>query len=305
MPGWATGAIVLVALVGVAAGIINMVGSQGRDFQAVWSRYERVRKEEPARAREILEELLLEDLTADERKLVNQQLLATKPEVAKIDDYKRNADISKWLEARLYNYHKNFDVTTERPHARLFLKRANWFMKEYPTHPDRERVQRLIDRVTPVAELGSPTTFDDVDREVWGEIAPSPKDFTEAFRVIDAFVSATSDPDEKAKAETLRAETLTAEKEFFDQKLADAAVVYDKQTYPDKYDPRTAFHDMVIAVTSVHTPEMRADAARRMLGISEITPEYIEGYKRDRPDRWASMMTEPSLKAYAKQHGLD
>ncbi len=305
MPGWATALIALVLIVGLGAGIISSVGGSGFDFDARWSRYQRESKQDPVTGRATLSSLLREELTSEQRDLVEQELINTKPAVAAIDDVKRNADIENWLQARLFSYAENKKVPTERPYARLFMKRANWFMAGYPTHPERDRVQRLIDRIEPVAQLGEPKTFDDVDREVWGEIAPSPKDFTEAIRVIDAFISSTSDEAQREQAKVLRAETLTTEAEFFQTKLEEAAVVYDKVTYPDKYDPARAYQDMVVAVTSLYTPEFRADAARRLLAISELDPEYFGNYKNAQPERWASMMTEPSLKAYAAEHGLD
>lgn len=283
----------------------NLKG-QEFDFDARYKRYQREKAENPVDARRTLNQIAAsKELTPDQRRIIDAEIAERNKDLAGVDDALRNQQISPWADSRLINYaDSSWDPKSNRAHARLFMKRARWFTSEYPTHPYNDKIRRLMDRIGPVAEPGTPTQLEDVRVDVWGSTAAEPKDFGDAFDAIDKFAQSAS-PDDSAGIEQLRQETRTAEKEFYDEKLADAAVVYDRIKYPDKYQPKTAIEDMVRLVVGLRTEDLRSDAARRLLGITEFTPDMLAAYKRTQPARFEKMMTEPSVRAFAEKSGLN
>ncbi|MEM8713237.1 MAG: hypothetical protein AAGG01_20015, partial [Planctomycetota bacterium] len=221
-----------------------------------------------------------------------------------IDDAARNAEIANWLQSRVLDFFDTFPVTENRSYARLFHKRATWFLREYPTHEKVSKVERLLRRVTPVAELDEPATLEDLRIEVKGLTDKRPMNFPEAFAAIDKFIAENSDASVKASALEIEETTRQAEKAFYELQLDKAAVVYDQLKYPDKYSPGQAFEDMVAIIQAVEDMGLKADAARRMKGISEVNAGHMRGYKRNRAAAWAKMMQVPALQEWARELGV-
>lgn len=279
------------------------------DFNVEWNRYQRERQDDPVGARATLTQLAAEQLTPEQRRMVEQAEIVKDELMEGLDDSVRNTGINPWKDARLINYSESrWNPKGERPHARVFMKRAKWFVEEFPTHPDVDRVRRLMDRIGPVAELESAETLEDVRWEVWGLTAAEPKDFRGGFGAIDRFAASAAGPDATG-AEQLRQELVTAEKEFYEEKLADAAVVYDRVTYPKKYDPSEAIDDMVRIIVCCQTEALRTDAVGRLLAISEFSPELLKGYKRknpaSQPYRYKRLIGEPKMRAFAEANGVE
>ncbi|MEM9801757.1 MAG: FHA domain-containing protein [Planctomycetota bacterium] len=273
------------------------------DFDTRWARYQREKGEDAIGARTILGEISREALTAQQRALVDAEFAEGNEELEVLDEDIRNQKAMDWFSKRLENYFEDWPVTKERAHARLFMKRATWFVEEYPTHPERERVQRWMDRVRPVAEVGSPMEVEDLRVDVWGSVSAAPKDFRSAIDSISAFL-ATAEGSDRTAAEQIRTETLGEERTFYDEKLGEAAVVYDKAKYPDKFDPSLAINDMVTLIAGLQDTELRADAARRLLAITEFSPGKLSAYKRERPDIFEKLLVDPSIRAFAEENDL-
>lgn len=309
IPAGVVAGLVLVGVVGVAYLMLNQtskgIAGENFDFNATFGRYERERQEDPVGARATLTQLLSEELTPAQRQMVEQAQAAKDEMMGGLDDSVRNQRITTWVNIRLINYSESkWNPKGERAHARLFMKRARWFLEEYPTHPSGDRVRRLMDRIGDVAEPGSPDTLEDVRVDTWGATAAEPKDFREAFAAVSAFAATAAGPD-KTGIEQLRQELSNSEQEFYDEKLADAAVVYDKQKYPSKYNPTDAIEDMVRIIVGCESSALRDDAARRLLLISEFTPALLAGYKRTQPDRYARLIGETNIQAFAAENGLE
>ena len=302
------GGIVLVAVVGVyqlfSSTSKNLAG-ENFDFNATWQRYQREVKEDPVGARATLTRINDQELTLEQRRLVDAALEVKDEMMEGLDDSVRNQKITPWVDSRVIKYSESrWNPKGERAHARLFVKRAKWFVTEYPTHPRVDKVRRLMERIEPVAELGTPDTFEDVRVDTWGSTAAEPKDFREAFEAVARFAR-TAEGGDKTAIEQLRQELVTAEREFYDEKLADAAVVYDRVKYPKKYNPTDAVEDMVRIIVGCQNESLREDAARRLLLITEFTPALLAGYKRTQPDRYARLIGEPGIKAFAVESGLE
>ena len=310
--GVVAGAVVLV--LGIVVFMLLNQTSKGLagenfDFTAEWNRYQRERQDDPVGARATLTQLAAEQLTPDQRRMVEKAETIKDELMDELDDSVRNTGINPWKDARLINYSESkWNPKGERPHARVFMNRAKWFVDEFPTHPDVDRVRRLMDRIGPVAELDSDDTLEDIRWEVWGLTAAEPKDFRGGFGAIDQFAATAAGPDATG-AEQLRQELVTAEKEFYEEKLADAAVVYDRVTYPKKYDPSEAIDDMVRIIVCCQTEALRDDAAQRLLQITEFTPALLNGYKRSNPAsqpfRYKRLLGEADIRAFAEENGLE
>ncbi|MEM9380297.1 MAG: FHA domain-containing protein [Planctomycetota bacterium] len=308
IPTWLLVAVIVVAAGGGGLWLFRdtstkMAGEEF-DFQTRYARYQRERGDDKLGALQILRQIAGEELTAQQRAVVDKELATYSKEMAVVDDTLRNTQGTKWLEVRLRSYYDKWPVASERAHARLFMKRAKWFVAEYPTHPELDYLRRIMERVEPVAKLGTPMELEDLRVDVWGSTAAEPKDFVEAMDAIDGFIAGTSDAGAQSGAEALRKETLDAEREFYDEKLGDAAVVYDKVKYPDKYRPRDAIEDMVRVIVCCATESLRSDAADRLLGISEFTPAMMESYKKSQPSRFERLVEVPALREFAESAGL-
>jgi len=311
-PSIPTPLIVGVIVVAAAVGMYQLFSSTSKnlagenfDFNATWQRYQRERGEDPVGARATLTQLEGQELTAQQRALVTEALAVKDDMMGQLDDAVRNQKITSWVDSRLINYSESrWNPKGDRSHARLFMKRGRWFVAEYPTHPRVDRVRRLMERIGPVAEIGSPDTFEDVRVDTWGSTAAEPKDFREAFAAVEKFAR-TAEGGDKTAIEQLRQELVTSEREFYDEKLADAAVVYDRVKYPSKYNPTDAVEDMVRIIVGCQTESLREDAARRLLMITEFTPGLLTDYKRTQPDRYARLIGEPGIKAMAVEVGLE
>ncbi|WP_145196205.1 hypothetical protein [Planctomycetes bacterium Poly30] len=308
IPGWLTAVLVLAVIGGLGYAILGKTAdSMGNnfDFDVRFSQYERVKDEDPGAARKQLIEIQKQELTPAQEAKVENEFLLLGDRLASLDDAARNAEASNYLKMRIFDYAEKFDVNEDRSYARLFVKRAEKFMKDYPTHPDLARVERLMRRAKIAAVESEPAVFRDLEVEVKGFTGAKPMDFPTAFAAIDRFIAETNDTEAIAQAEQLRAETRQAELEFFEAQLDLAAIVYDRSKYPDKFDPSRAVADMIVIITSVENPEFKADAARRITGITEIDASFLRGYKRQRPDTWDEMMKVPALLEFAKANGLE
>lgn len=309
-----TGILIAIGLVVVLGGTAYYFitkatkGLSGGEFvyATAYNRALRGVETDPIASRRRFEEILTQpSLTSDQRRQVEQQIEKLKEPLAAADESVRNARGDSYLDIRLKKFADGFDVTESRPHARVFLKRAKWFMGEYPTHPENEWIERMMARVTPVADPSSPTTIEDLRVDVWGEVDKEPKDFIAAEEAIDRFVAQTNNEREKAEAETLRRETRAAEGVWYTERLADAKASYSKDEFPQQYNWATAANDVIKIMVSCQDPAKRADGAERLLKIRELNPEHLErNYKLDRKHYWSRMIEVPVFRAWAQEKGL-
>lgn len=307
--GMIIGALVALGLVVLAYFFITQTskGLSGESFDYD-VRARRIEREmgpggSTGRARKDIEFLLDQEITVAQRKDLEEKLAQLDEVKAQAIETARNTKANDWFQERLKVFYDKFDAGTSRPHARLFLKRAEWFLDNYPTHPEREWIERMIENtVRDAAELDSPQTFDDLEVEVWGHAAKLPKDYVLALEAIDDF-EAKNGPSVATQA--LRAEVEAGEKEFYDTALHNAAISYDKTRFEEQYAPSKAIHDMISVLATCANPVYRAEAAARLLKITELTPEHVRKYyKREQPADWARMIEQPLFRDWAEENDL-
>lgn len=308
-----TGLIIGIGLAVVLGGIgymfINKASSglAGEEFvfATAYDRAERGMETDAVASRVAFRQLLTKPLTSSERAKVEARLAELDKRLNKVDESIRNDRGTKWLDIRLKDYASRFDVTSDRPYARLFVKRAKWFMGEFPTHPENAWIERMLARVNPVAEMGSPATIEDLRIEVWGSVEKAPKDFIDAEQAIDRFLASGASAEDKGEAEMLRAETRTKEREHYDKMLANAMASGDKQRFPTNYNAGLAMDDLIKIMVTCNDPGLRADGARRVLMFSELTSKFVDRhYKQDRKFYWSRMIQVPQFKSWANDQGL-
>lgn len=304
--GFLIGGLIAVGLLGVGYYFVTQTskGLAGQDFvyATAYDRAERWMESDPSQARSSFKTILTKEITPEQRSAVQANLDKLDSVLSSADEENRNIKGNKWLEERLRKFVDKFDATKSRPHARLFIKRADWFLGVYPTHPERPWIERIKSAVTPAAELGTPQTFEDLEVEVWGSTKYEPKDFVMAYQAIDAYQAVEGD---STASKNLRGTVDEAEKSFYETALANAAISYNKAQYPDQFKPNLAINDMIRVLSSCKSPSYRSGAATRLLGISELDPKYLsQHYKRDRPDQWARMIEDPTFREYCQKNGL-
>ena len=216
--GMIIGGLVAVGLIVVAYFFITQtsegLSGEGFNYDVSYRRVERNMKPGGAigSARSEIERMLEEDITVAQRKDLEAKLAVLDERRAEAIEDARNTKANNWFNERLKVFYDKFDAGTSRPHARLFLKRAEWFLDTYPTHPEREWIERMIDStVRDAAELGTPQTFDDLEVEAWGHAAKLPKDYVQAYEAIDEFEDENG---ESTATKGLRAEIEAGEKEL-------------------------------------------------------------------------------------------
>lgn len=282
-------------------------GLSGQDFEysTAYSRANRQIEEDPQGARISFTKILAEEISRDQRNQVQGHLDSLNERLSAVEEPLRNNRGTKWFEARLKNFYEKFDPVSSRPHARLFIKRAKWFMDLYPTHPENEWIQRHVDRVMPIADLTSPQSIEDLRVEVKGSTETEPKDFVDAEEAIDRFLGVSGDERERAEAETIRAEVRGLEREFRDLMLQNAKASYSKDLYPKQYNPSTAMNDMIRLMACCNDSGFKSEGATRLLAIKELEPQFLRiHYKNDRKEYWARMITVPEFQSYATANGL-
>ena len=165
--GMIIGIGVAVVLIGIAYMFINKASSglAGEEFvfETAYDRAERGMETDAVASRVAFRKLKANPaLTANQRAQVDARLAELDKRLDRVDESVRNDRGPSGSTSGLKDYAKRFGVTESRPHARLFVKRSKWFMGEFPTHPENAWIERMLARVNPVAELGSPATIEDL-----------------------------------------------------------------------------------------------------------------------------------------------
>ncbi|MEL6429281.1 MAG: FHA domain-containing protein [Planctomycetota bacterium] len=306
------GAVVLIGLLGAGYWVVSTTASglagQNFDFENEFRRARRKMEEDssPLAARRALESILKEDITPAQRKDVTALLTELQGRSAETSSLMANSEGTKWFERRLQTYMDRFPVTRERGFARAFLSRADYFLERWPNHPEEGRLRGMMDRVASVAETDEPMTTDDLETVVASWADTKPPEFYEAYELLDDFARASTDEFDLQQVEYIRAQTAEKEQAYYDSQLKKAKAVYTKQgALASNVKPGQAYHDLASVIARCQDAELKADAARRMLLISEVGPKFVrDQYQVGRPLFWERMVAVPSFEAWAREQGM-
>ncbi|MEZ6018077.1 MAG: FHA domain-containing protein [Planctomycetota bacterium] len=306
MPTWA---VILLIVVGVAAafkfggGVLE--SATGTDFNPVGAkaRFEDYWKDADYKgAAKVLEEFERTDLTPEWRREYDGLKGRLDATMAGASKGAINQEATREWQSQLSNYQDKYLASTAtRPKARVFVKRLQSFRERYPEFSEREWVDRMLLRYTPLAELTSPATLADLQWEVTTLTAAQPRRYKQAFAAIDQFLGYATGTD-RDEALKLKAEQESGQKEFFDERMLDAAVYYDQVKYPKKFDAPKVVELMVQLVIGMADPSLANDAAERLVKMPEST--MLAGYKADRPETFERLMENAIVRKRAQELGL-
>lgn len=306
MPTWAILAIVGVGLAlllffggdmwsSTTAPGFNPVGAKAR-FEDYW------RDGDSKGAAAVLEEFERADLSPEWKTEYERMRGLIAANQSSSSQGLRDAEATREWQNQLENYFTtHLEGKATRPKARIFVRRLQSFRERYPSHEKRDWVDRMYTRFAPVAQLEDPSTLEDVQWEVNRYTIAKPKRFKEAQIAVDQFL-ATATGTDRDEALKLKAEIETEQRKFFDEQILDAAILYDKVKWPNKFDAPRAIEVLVQLVIGMADQELADDAARRLVQMPEIT--ILEGYKRERFATFERLIENAIVRERAKELGL-
>ena len=226
----------------------------------------------------------------------------------RVDSVERehNAQGDDYLNTQLRKYESAYlKGVADRPKVRVFLKRCAVFVERWPTHSERGWVDRQIARYEGVVDLNQPPDYDDIAWEVKTLTWANPRDYKQAFQVLERFIDTTADPDQRSSAEALVQEKVAERAEWFDDRMQQARFEYDNGNYGK------SVRWLVTFMKYTGDDEMATQAARRLvefgsaLGTEDVLKPIYRGYRNQEPDTWTALLNHPITKEHIDSLGID
>jgi len=205
--------------------------------------------------------------------------------------FARNTTGTKWFATQLEKFQSSYLKHNTRPEARVFLKRIALFRSDYPRHPKLGWCDRMATRYADIAKLNEPPTMEDLAFEVKTLTWARPRDYRKSFELLEGFLLTASGSDQSA-AKALIQEKTTERKEFFDDRILQAAYYWDNK------EPNKAVGELAQLVAKIGDSAMEDQAVDLLLKIPGLDG-YLRSYQRDRVSTFEALMKNGSLRAYA------
>jgi hypothetical protein len=217
---------------------------------------------------------------------------------AQVDLLSQNDAGTAFLETRLKKYEAKFLTGAPDPvKARLFLERCKEFRERWPKHPELPWVERQEARFRGVIDLSEPKTWPEVEWEVQDLADELPCNYVRMLEILDEFIARASDEDAAAAREK-RQELVAGRPAYHADRLQQARYEYEQ-----KDDASKAVWWLVHEVIWIGDEAMAEEAATILLDFPELE-RHLPGYKQTYPDRFAALMENESLLAFARSKGL-
>jgi hypothetical protein len=210
--------------------------------------------------------------------------------------YARNTTGTKWFATQLEKFQSSYLKGNTRPEARVFLKRIAQFRSDYPRHPKLGWCDRMAVRYADIAKLNEPPTMEDLAFEVKTLTWARPRDYKKSFELLEAFLLTASGSDQSV-AKALIQEKISERKEFFDDRILQAAYYWDNK------EPNKAVGQLAQLVATIGDSSMEDQAADLLLKIPGLDG-YLRSYQRDRVSTFEALMDHGSLRAYAESNNV-
>lgn len=172
--------------------------------------------------------------------------------------------------------------------VRLFLKRARTFHERWPDHPERGWVERQESRFASLVDLSQPPSWRDVEWEVKVLVRSAPRDYAEAFRLLDEFL-ARAEGGDKIHATKIRDRFEEDRIEYHADRMAVAEREYEKG------DVGAAVWWLVHEIVWSGEPAM-ADEAARVLTRMPNALEHLRGYRAKYPDKFEALLENDAVR---------
>jgi len=302
LPGWGL-ALILLGLAGLAVLLVPRILTSGPPTDMGFEAALRVAREALAegdleRARQRIESVDSKTLDAATRQ--EYDALLAEYEAARDDSdlTQRNMSGNAYLQQQLKNFETNhLRGEAKRPQVRVFLKRCAEFKQRWPQHPEIEWVERMEQRFRPLAALDTPVEFDDIAFEAKALTWADPRDFRQAFELVQRFADEQARPGERPKALTLLDELAVQRRKWFDDRMQQARWEYERD------NPSRSVALLVMLIVHSGDPAMAEQAATELLRFEGID-EWLRAYARDQAEKYAELGRNPVIASYIREHGI-
>jgi pSer/pThr/pTyr-binding forkhead associated (FHA) protein len=204
---------------------------------------------------------------------------------------------SEYMDTQLIRFEKErLQGEPAREVVRVFLMRCEHFRKTWPDHPDIGWVDRHQSRFRGYVNLAEPPTFKDIKYEIKTLTWAMPRDYLKAFFLIEDFIE-NGQENERELAVALKVKLNEDRDAYFLDRMQQAAWLWEREKQGE------AVEWLVQLIMKVGDDEMEAEAAREMVALPGIE-EWLEGYKRSRPEKFELIMEEKQVREFAREHDL-
>ena len=197
---------------------------------------------------------------------------------------------NEYLERKLRNYVDTYLTgDPETAKVRVFLERADVFMKRWPEHPERDWVKRERERFRGAIDFNAPLTYQDIAWQAEVLTRSKPRDYATAFAAIEDFEKTAGDKDlQRTKA--LRADLTADRAEKHEENMVQA-----KRMFEYENDEQKAISRLVWGVIGTGDEAMSNEAATYLLKMPSCDA-YLRGYKKSQPLVFERIAAHPMMK---------
>jgi hypothetical protein len=241
-----------------------------------------------------------DDLSPADKQLYDQLFARQQEMLYENQNRERWDDGSQYKRQYLEEYEqKHFQGNVDTAKIPLFLKRCRTFRERWPDHPDLSWVQRQEQRWSEVVSLSDPPTWDSVWWEAYNLTARgSTHDYRTALKVMDEYKPKAGEESDHAEK---RARLVKEREEFFWDEMQLAKHSYEKG------DVTRSVQKLVGLVQKIGEPQFEEQAAKELVLVfgDPRAEGMLAGYKERYPWSYEVLVRNSTLKAYARQLGLE
>ena len=207
---------------------------------------------------------------------------------------------SRWMHTYLDNYEERYMEGKEpEPHVvRLFVKRLHEFKRRWPKHPKNEWVDRQLARQRGAVDLDAPPTWEDVAWEVRMMGLSKPRNYVEAFRVLESMYGKLDSSNEELELEARILKLEEERAEYHLERLRRAEDEYKKHG-----DAGKAVWWLVHDIIWIDDEGMADESAGILVKMPNVEG-HLRGYKEKYPDRLDLVLRNGVVNAWAQKTGF-
>lgn len=212
---------------------------------------------------------------------------------SKGDNAERNRIGTRFLDKQIKNYKTKYLSKNERPQARVFVRRAEWFLMTWPDHPEAAYVRRLKTQFATVGRMSEASSLADVTWEAKTLTWAFPANYKKAFKVLNEFL----DRAEAGDATVVRGLIAThelEEKAYFDERLDLAAGLYEDN------NKSKALGYCIQLVIGINNQSMEDNAASRITKMAGVAGT-LEAIKRDAPEDFNALAKNATMATFFRK----
>jgi hypothetical protein len=239
------------------------------------------------------------DLSAERAAEVRALEAEVRAAEAEVEQGLANQSGTRYLDTLLKKYEGvHLQGSPEPARVRLFLKRCRTFRERWPTHPERDWVERQEARFHGFVDLAAPPTWADVRWEVKDLTDGSPRNYVAALGLLDELLARVSGA-ERTEAEALRDALVAGRPEYARDRLYQAKFEFER-----KEDASKAVWWLVHNIAWLGDEALANENARFLVKMPELAGHLL-GYREAYPERYAAVLANPIVRAWAEETGFE